>query len=248
VVEGGAPGPVSRCQKIAPSCAFVPEIAIFRHRFVAISGVLILINGKPMKILVSMLLVILALQPTPGQAQKIGVLTFEDASGVGDQFGEQVAKYIRAEMLKNKKFIPKFIKYVPQGDESASVDVEKAVALGKKNGVEYVVIGTILEAESNSSSTGIGGVQVFGQRVGTSLRTVSASITIQADLLSVKDGKVMESFRTSGSDTNSSVGADVNTEWGSFNADKDGTADTPTAKALREAVEDLVEEITTKLG
>lgn len=58
----------------------------------------------------------------------------------------------------------------------------------------------------------------------------------------------MESFRTSGSDTNSSVGADVSTEWGSFNADKDGTADTPTAKALREAVEELVEEITTKLG
>ncbi len=201
-----------------------------------------------MKAMLFGLLVALILIPAPGAAQKIGVLTFEDASGVGAQFGEQVAKFIRSEMLKNKQFLPKFIKYVPHGEETESVDVEKAVELGKKNGVNYVVIGTILEAESNSSSTGIGGVEVFGQRVGTSLRTVSATITIQADLIKVADGKVMESFRTSGSDTNASVGADVSTEWGSFNADKDGTADTPTAKALREAVEDLVEEISTKLG
>jgi len=191
--------------------------------------------------------VLMLLFPSPLAAQKIGVLPFEDASGVGEQFGEQVAKIIRSEMLKEKRFLPKFIKYTPQAEESATVDVEKAIELGKKNGVDYVVIGTILEAESNSSSSGIGGIQVFGQSVGSSLRTVSASITIQADLISVSDAKLLESFRTSGSDTNASVGANVSTEWGSFDADKDGTADSPTAKALREAVEDLVEEIAGKI-
>ena len=190
-----------------------------------------------------MVALLLILVPALAPAQKIGILPFEDAAGVGPEFGEQVAKFIRSEFLKDKKFLPKFIAFKPGEDESTSIDVEKAIALGKKNGVEYVVIGTILEAESNSSSSGIGGISVFGQSVGTSLRTVTASITIQGDLISVKKGELVESFRTSGSKTDPSVGADVSTEWGSLNADKNAGGDTPNAQALREAVEQLVEEI-----
>jgi len=190
-----------------------------------------------------MVALLLILVPALAPAQKIGILPFEDAAGVGPEFGEQVAKFIRSEFLKDKKFLPKFIAFKPGEDESTSIDVEKAIALGKKNGVEYVVIGTILEAESNSSSSGIGGINVFGQSVGTSLRTVTASITIQGDLISVKKGELVESFRTSGSKTDPSVGADVSTEWGSLNADKNAGGDTPNAQALREAVEQLVEEI-----
>jgi curli biogenesis system outer membrane secretion channel CsgG len=185
--------------------------------------------------------------PGTAQSQKIGILTFEDASGAGPQLGEQVAKYIRSDLLKEKRFMPKFIKYTPGENESQSVDLEKAIAIGKKEGCEYVVIGTILEAESDVSKTGIGGVQVLGQRVGSSLNTVTASITIQADLISIKDEKLIESFRTSGSDTNSAVGADVSTHWGSFDADRDGTKDNPISKALREAVEDLVKELSAKI-
>ena len=74
---------------------------------------------------------------------------------------------------------------------------EKAVELGKKNGVEYVVIGTILEAEASSSSSGVGGISVLGQSVGSSLKTVTATVTIQGDLISVASGTLVESFRTS---------------------------------------------------
>jgi hypothetical protein len=180
-------------------------------------------------------------------AQKIGVLPFEDAAGVGPAFGEQVAKFIRSEFLRNKKFLPKFIKYTPGPDESASVDVEKAVALGKKNGVDFVVIGTILEAEATSSSNGVGGISVLGQSLGSSLRTVSATVTIQGDLISVANGQLIQSFRETGSRTDNSVGADVSTEWGNLNSDQNGGGNTPNAQALREAVEKLVGEITDKL-
>jgi curli biogenesis system outer membrane secretion channel CsgG len=179
-------------------------------------------------------------------AQKIGVLPFEDASGVGAEFGENVAKFIRSEFLKNKAITPKFIQYKPTGDEAATVDVDKALELGKKNGVDFVVIGTILEAEATSSSSGVGGISILGQSVGSSLRTVSATITLQGDLLSVKEGKLVESFRTSGSKTDASVGADVSTEWGSLNSDQQAD-NSPNAKALREAVEDLVGQMTEKL-
>lgn len=175
-------------------------------------------------------------------AQKIGVLTFEDASGIGGGFGEQVAKFIRSEMLRDKKYLPKFISYEPQGGQSATVDVETALEIGRKNAVDYVIIGTILEAESRSGSTGIGGISVMGQNLGTSARSVSAKITLQGDLVSVKEGKLLESFRTDGSATERSVGANVSTEWGNFDGDA-AQNDAPTAKALREATERLVKEM-----
>lgn len=190
---------------------------------------------------------LIALVPTFSMAQKIGVLPFEDASGVGAQFGENVAKFIRSEFLKNKTITPKFIQYKPTDDEASTVDVDKAIELGKKNGVNFVVIGTILEAEASSSSSGVGGISVLGQSLGSSVRTVSATITIQGDLISVKEGKLIDSFRASGSKTDASVGADVSTKWGSLNSDKQTGDNSPNAKALREAVEDLVEQMTKKL-
>ena len=198
-----------------------------------------------MKHVVILLLLLASVAVCP--AQKIGVLPFEDASGVGAQFGENVAKFIRSEFLKNKSITPKFIQYKPAEGEATTVDVDKAVDLGKKNGVDFVVIGTILEAEANNSSSGVGGISVLGQSVGSSVRTVSATITIQGDLVSVKEGKLLDSFRSSGSKTDASVGADVSTEWGSLNSDNQAADNSPNAKALRDAVEDLVEQMTKKL-
>ncbi len=194
-------------------------------------------------------IVVLMFMTLPGvlAAQKIGVLPFEDASGVGAKFGENVAKFIRSEFLKDKKFIPKFIPYAVKEGESAAVDVDKAIELGKKNNVDYVVIGTILEAEASSSASGLGGISVFGQSVGSNLRTVSAKITLQGDLLSVKEGKLIESFRSSGSKTDASVGADVSTKWGHVNSEQKEGDNSPNAKAMWEAVEDMVSQITEKL-
>jgi curli biogenesis system outer membrane secretion channel CsgG len=201
-----------------------------------------------MKKIGSLGLLILWVLPVFVLAQKIGVFPFEDASGAGAEFGEQVAKFIRSEFLKDQRFIPKFIQYKPANEEeSSTVDVEKAIELGKKNGVEYVLIGTILEAEATSGSSGLGGINVAGQSIGSSLRTVKATITIQGDLISVKQEKLIGSFRTTGSKTDRSVGADISTDWGpSLNLDNN-TDSTPNAKALREAVEKLVKEITKKL-
>ncbi len=193
-----------------------------------------------------LVLVVTLLLTATMSAQKIGVLPFEDASGVGAAFGENVAKFIRSEFLKNKKITPKFIQFKAKDGETAAIDVDQAIELGKKNNVEYVVIGTILEADATSSSSGVGGISVFGQSIGSSLRTVSATITLQGDLISVKEGKLIESFRTEGSKTDASVGADVSTEWGSLNTDNNAD-NSPNAKAMREAVEELVEQMTDKL-
>jgi curli biogenesis system outer membrane secretion channel CsgG len=199
-----------------------------------------------MKVFIAALL--LALVPSFVWAQKIGILPFEDAANAGPELGDQVAKFIRSEFLKNKKFIPKFIQVSkPKDEEPTPVDFDKAVELGKKNGVDYVVIGTILEAEVSNSSSGIGGISILGQSLGTSLRTVTASVVIQGDLISVSTGTLVESFRASGSKTDKSISADVSTEWGSINSDKDAGGNTPNAQALRKAVEDLVKQMSEKI-
>jgi len=199
-----------------------------------------------MKVFIAVLL--LALVPSFVWAQKIGVLPFEDATNAGPELGDQVAKFIRSELLKNKKYIPKFIQIPkPKDEEPTSVDFDKAVELGKKNGVDYVVIGTILEAEVSRSSSGIGGISVLGQSLGTSLQSVTASVVIQGDLISVSTGTLIESFRASGSKTDKSVRADVSTEWGSINSDKEAGGNTPNAQALRKAVEDLVKQMSEKI-
>jgi curli biogenesis system outer membrane secretion channel CsgG len=190
--------------------------------------------------IVALLLIVL---PSFVWAQKIGVLPFEDAANVGPELGEQVAKFIRSELLKHKKYVPKFIQYKVEEGESTSIDFEKAVELGKKNGVDYVVIGTILEAEVTKSSAGVGNITIMGQPVGSSLRTVTATLTIQGDLISVSTGKLVESSRATGSKTDRSVGADVSTEWGTLNAGSEGSGNSPNAQALRDAVEDLVKQM-----
>jgi curli biogenesis system outer membrane secretion channel CsgG len=193
-----------------------------------------------------LLALLVLLVAAPLAAQKVGILSFEDASGVGGNFGEQVAKFIRSEMLKDKKYLPKFIAYKPEAGQSSTIDVETAIAVGKKNGVDYVVIGTILEAEATSNSTGLGGIRVLGQSVGASARQVAAKITLQGDLISVKEGKLLESLRVDGKKTETSVGTNAYTQWGSLNADNREN-DSPTGKALREACENLVSDMNGKI-
>jgi hypothetical protein len=196
------------------------------------------------------LCVFLLAVPLSAQTKKIGILPFEDATGAGPELGQQVAMFIRAEMLKSKKIMPKFITYAPaegeEGEAPSLVDVEKALALGRDNEVDLVLIGTILAAEAESSDSSIGGISFKKATVGSSLRKVKATITIQGDLLSVAEGGLVESFEATGSKTDKMVGADLSTNWGDFSSGSD-KANSPNAKALREAVAKLVKKILKKI-
>jgi curli biogenesis system outer membrane secretion channel CsgG len=184
------------------------------------------------------------------QTKKIGLLPFDDAAGVGPELGRQVAVYVRSELLKSKKLMPKFI--APAAEEGAEtgepglIDVEKALELGRANQVDFVLIGTILEAEAEESDSSIGGISLSKASVGSTLRKVKATITIQGDLLSVADGTLVQSFEAKGDKTDARVGADLSTDWGDYASDS-ASANTPNAKALREAVESLVKQILKKI-
>lgn len=198
----------------------------------------------------TVILVFLMAAPLLAQTKKIGLLPFEDAAGVGPELGRQVAVYVRSEFLKSKKLMPKFIAPEPaegaEGEDAGPIDVEAALALGRANGVDFVLIGTILEADVEESDSSIGGISLSKASVGSSLRKVKATITIQGDLLSVADGALVQSFEVKGDKTDSRVGADLSTNWGDYSSDS-SSANTPNAKALREAVGSLVKQILKKI-
>lgn len=196
------------------------------------------------------ILVVLLTAPLLAQTKKIGLLPFDDAAGVGPELGQQVAAYIRSELLKSKKLLPKFIAPEPEegyeGEDTGLIDVEKALALARANGVDYVLIGTVLEAEVEESESSVGGISFGKGSVGSSLRKVKATITIQGDLISVADGALVQSFEAKGDKTDSRIGADLSTDWGDFGSGSTA-ANTPNAKAVREAVESLVKQILKKI-
>lgn len=195
-------------------------------------------------------LAILIAAPLFPQGKKIGLLPFDDAAGVGPELGRQVAVYVRSELLKSKKLMPKFIAPAAEEGEEAGepglIDIEKALELGRANQVDFVLIGTILEAGAEESDSSIGGISISKASVGSSLRKVKATIIIQGDLLSVADGTLVQSFEAKGEKTDSRVGADLSTDWGDYSSGS-SSADTPNAKALREAVESLVKQILKKV-
>lgn len=195
-------------------------------------------------------LAFLAAAPLFPQAKKIGLLPFDDAAGAGPEFGRQVAVYVRSELLKSKKLIPKFIAPEAQEGEDAGeaglIDIEKALELGRANQVDFVLIGTVLEAEVEESESSVGGIPLSKVSAGSSLRKVKATITIQGDLLSVADGGLVQSFEAKGEKSDARVGADLSTDWGDFSRGS-ASASTPNAKALREAVESLVKQILKKV-
>ena len=81
------------------------------------------------------ILVVLLAAPLFAQDKKIGLLPFDDAAGVGPALGRQVAAYIRSELLKSKKLLPKFIAPETEegyeGEDTGLIDVEKALALAR---------------------------------------------------------------------------------------------------------------------
>jgi curli biogenesis system outer membrane secretion channel CsgG len=196
------------------------------------------------------ILVFLTAAPLCAQAKKIGLLPFDDAAGVGPELGRQVAVYIRSELLKSKKLLPKFLVPDPEegaeGEDAGLIDVEKALELGRANGVDFVLIGTILEADVEESDSSIGGISFSKGSVGTSLRKVKATISIQGDLLAVADGALVQSCEAKGDKTDSRVGADLSTNWGDYSSGS-SSENTPNAKAMREAVASLVKQILKKV-
>jgi hypothetical protein len=179
---------------------------------------------------------------------KIGIVPLADASGRGGDAGSIIARYIRSDLLRNEHYYPKIVQYKPEQGEAGGIDMEKAVELGSRQGLEYVIIGTILDAETRRGSTGLGGFYVNGHWVSANTRRVTASITMEVELVSVKAGRTVEAFRVTGNKTAVALDADIYTNWGTLRTDGQIDERSPLIGALRDAAKQIIDKVSSKIG
>ena len=177
----------------------------------------------------------------------VGIVPF-DVSTVegssGPEAGRVLSTLVRVEMLKDKQIRPQVIE-LPTGVRPP-LTPQRAAELGKSAGVNYVLLGTVLEASSSrnnnrASTSRLGGL--VGSAVGGSVTRTTAKVSLHAELVESMTGKSIETFEVEGSNTDTGVGADLWSTLGNFNLGDDGWQKTPMGKALREAAEKLTKEV-----
>lgn len=173
---------------------------------------------------------------------KVGVLPFMDATGTGnEETGTAIGRAVQAELVHSTNLVGRVLK-LEEGMTADDIDPQKAIEMGRARKVDVVLIGTILEAEQQQSGKGIDGVSIFGQSVGGRAQRASATVTIQADLFNVTNGKKIDSFRVAGKASDTKLGAGAHTTLGSLSSDP-SEANSPLGKALKNAVADVVKRI-----
>jgi hypothetical protein len=195
------------------------------------------------------LLVALASSNLAAQDQRtVGVVPFDVTSidGTGVEAGRVLATLVRVELLNNKQLLPQLTK-LPDTTR-LPLAAKAASALGRDSEVEFMVVGTVLEATSarsnNRASTRAIGKVLGGAGAGVSgsLTRTTAKVTLHVQLVSSASGKT-EAFEVSSSVTDVGVGADFHTTLGAFSAGDAGWQTTPMGKVLREAAAKISVEV-----
>ncbi len=177
---------------------------------------------------------------------RVGVLPFVDATGNGSaESGSTIGRLVQAEIIHSTELLGRVL--ATGGTAPDDLDVPKAVELGQGK-ADIVVIGTVLQAQSESSTKGGYGPRVFGQTVGASVHKAKATVELQGDLVEVATGKRIASLRVKGEDTDTHVGATAYTNLGSITSDSNAWMESPIGKAMQKAVAELVKRINTEAG
>ncbi len=174
---------------------------------------------------------------------KVGVLPFVDNTGShGEDVGTAVSRAVQAELTHSTQLIGRVLK-LGAGMSADDMDGAKAAEVGKGANVDVVLVGLILEANSEESQRIVRSQRILGQTVGGNTRSVSSVVTLQGDLYNVADGQKIDSIRVTGRATDRKVGADVSTDFGSVSTGGTSFENSPIGKALQNAVADLVKRV-----
>ena len=129
---------------------------------------------------------------------RIGVLPFADNTGSGSgNVAGSVSLAVQAEIAHSTQLMG-VVLTLDAGLNPNNLDPTKAIAMGRAQGVDVVMIGTILEATSQSSSGSTNLPSFGGISLGGSKQTTKATVTLQADLYSTSNGQKIDSIRQTG--------------------------------------------------
>lgn len=179
---------------------------------------------------------------------KVGVLPFADNTGSssGDVAGD-VSRAVQSEIAHSTKLTGVALT-LDSGSDPNNLDPAKAVAIGQAQGVDVVLVGTIIEADSQQSSSSANLPSFGGISLGGSKTSVKATVTLQADLYSTSTGQKIDSIRQTGNASQSKVGSDVSTGLGDISTDGSGFDNSAIGKAFHSAVSSLVKQVNSEQG
>jgi curli biogenesis system outer membrane secretion channel CsgG len=199
-----------------------------------------------MRTLFVFVLALLLLAPGAARAQttQVGILPFDVVSvdNAGTQASTALAKLLRIEMIKARKFTPALLELGE--NKKMPVEIERAAEIGKTGNVALVIVGTVTNVESSSSSNSAStGGLLSSLGVGGSIQRSTARVGLHVDLVDPATAKVVDSFEVEAKNTDSGLGLDFSSALGSI--DTGGSPDSsPMGKALQSVAKKLSDEIT----
>jgi OOP family OmpA-OmpF porin len=209
-------------------------------------------TNATLTLIAALIAVLIPLLPMRASAQgsqfKIGVLPFADNTGSnsGDVAGD-VSRAVQAEIAHSTQLMG-VVLTLDSGLSPNNLDPTKAVAIGQARGVDVVLIGTIVEADSQQSSNSANLPSFGGISLGGNKQSVKATVTLQADLYSTSTGQKIDSIRQTGNASQNKIGSDVSTGLGSISSGGSGFDNSAIGKAFHAAVTALVKQINSEQG
>ena len=174
---------------------------------------------------------------------KVGVLPFVDNTGTGSsETGAEIGRAVQAELTHSTDLEGRVLK-LDDGVNAEDVDEEKAIEMGRTHKVDVVMVGTVVEATTDSSDQNMSGPSIFGQSIGGNKHSEKSVVTLQGDLFNTTTGKKIESIRVTGKNSSNKIGANASTSLGSIGSGGSDFENSTLGKAFHDAVNQLVKKI-----
>jgi OOP family OmpA-OmpF porin len=174
---------------------------------------------------------------------KVGVLPFADNTGSSAaDVADSISRAVQAEMVHSTQLLGRVLT-LDAGANHGNIDAGVAIMAGRAQGVDVVVVGTVLEAISEQSSKSanlpsFGGISIGGNKV-----SMKATVTLQADLYNTSNGQKIDSIRQTANASQSKLGTDVGTGLGGLSTGGANFDNSAMGKAFHSAVSALVQKI-----
>lgn len=178
-----------------------------------------------------------------GSQFKVGVLPFADNTGSNSgDVADSVSHAVQTQIVQSTKLMGVVLTLDPSLSPNG-LDPSKAIAIGQAQGVDVVLVGTIVEADSQQSSSSANLPSFGGISLGGNKTSVKATVTLQADLYSTSTGQKIDSIQQTGNASQSKIGSDVSTGLGDISTGGANFDNSAIGKAFHAAVTALVKQI-----
>jgi hypothetical protein len=184
---------------------------------------------------------------TERRQQQLGIVAFVDATGENSATaGAALGRVLHAELTAASALEP--IALNESRSTGAEADHTHAIALGKQREVDFVFIGTVLEAKTEESSKGGWLPRIKGQQLHVQLRSIKAKAIVQGEIYAVATGERVASMRVTGEHGDRQYGGRVWSSWGSWDVgDHSAFLASPLGKAFHKAVREIVQKVNAQL-